>query len=85
MKRLVTIAEDFHILYLFITNKTITNVPEEIPANLMLVHAENIMSYYVPFVAQFAELTNFKETQDIFEEDPYDDLVEFNYSDSDDD
>jgi hypothetical protein len=51
----------------------------------MLVHAENIMSYYGPFVAQFAELTNFKETQDIFEEDPYDDLVEFNYSDSDDD
>jgi hypothetical protein len=40
------------------------------------------MSYHGPFVAQLAELTNFK---DIFEEDPYDDLVEFNYSDSDDD
>ncbi len=64
---------------LFITNKTVTHIPQILPNNLLIVHSENIESYYGPFVAKFAELTKFKDEKEIDSDD--DVLYEFNMSD----
>lgn len=68
-KSLVKFAEVYRILYFFITNKTIKSFHKSfIPENLMLVHSENFVFYYGPFIAQFAELID-SEDEDKMETD----------------
>jgi hypothetical protein len=59
-KKLSNLSETYNILFMFITNKKITGLPHFWPENLIIVHADNIDSYYGPFVAQLAQLTTFK-------------------------
>lgn len=67
-KRLQIFEQEYTVIYLFITNKRITNIPEDLPASLAIVHSENIQLYYGPFVAQFAQLTEFKLEGELEEE-----------------
>ncbi len=72
------IAEEYKIIYLFITNKQITNLPKSMPDNLMLVDASVISTYYGPFVAQFGKLMAYSDDGEEFESEPdEEDLFEF--------
>jgi hypothetical protein len=52
---------EYKIIYVFITNKTITNIPEPQfvawPSNLTVVHKPCLLDYYGPTVYQFASLS----------------------------
>ncbi len=64
------VAEEYKIIYLFITNKQITHIPQHMPDNLMLVDASIISTYYGPFVAQFVELMAYCDDGEEFESEP---------------
>jgi hypothetical protein len=51
-----------------------------LPSSLVTVHSENIQLYYGPFVAQFAQLTEFKLEGELEDEesDMEDYILEFN-------
>jgi len=65
--RLSKIALDYIIIYLFITNKTITQIPLKMPDNLLIVHSKNLVHYFGPVVSQFAELTKFNNQEETIE------------------
>ena len=45
------IALDYIIIYLFITNKTITQIPLKMLNNLLIVHSKNLVHYFGPVVS----------------------------------
>lgn len=52
---------EFQIIYVFITNKTITSIPDPQfvawPSNLIVVHKPCLLDYYGPTVYQIASLS----------------------------
>jgi hypothetical protein len=61
-KLLATYAEEYQIIYVFITNKNVTHIvaPTTLwwPENLIVVHRPNLLDYYGPSVFQIASLSD---------------------------
>ena len=85
LSKLSNLSKTYDILCMFITNKKITGLPHRVwPENLLVVHADNINSYYGPFVAQLAQLTTFKLESEEPNQSESDDEQYWEFNDSED-